>query len=90
MRVETKKDLKSILKKEEWDIIIIDNALPQLSAIEAIQVIKEMEIDKPMICVSGTEILDVKDQCLKEGAKAFIIKSDKERLVKTVEEILRE
>lgn len=90
MRVESKKELKSILKKEDWDIIIIDNALPQLSAIEAIKLIKEMDIDKPMICVSGTEMLDVQDSCLKEGAIAFLTKSDKVGLVKTVEEILQD
>ncbi|NHK32042.1 MAG: response regulator [Asgard group archaeon] len=90
MRVETKKELQSILEKEEYDIIIIDNALPQLTAFEAIQVIKEMNIEIPMICVSGSEMLDVEDKCLAEGAKAFIIKSDREKLVKTVEKILKE
>jgi CheY-like chemotaxis protein len=90
IRVETKKELQSFLKKEEYDIIIIDNKLPQLTAFEAIKAIKEMNIEIPMICVSGSEMLDVEDQCLAEGAKAFIIKSDKEKLVKTVKEIFEE
>ncbi|NHJ39715.1 MAG: response regulator, partial [Asgard group archaeon] len=62
-RIETKEEIELALKNEDWDIIIIDNALPQLTAFEAINQIKKMNVDKPMICTSGTELLDIKERC---------------------------
>jgi len=88
-RVESKSELNNILKKEKWDVIVIDNSLPTLTALEAIELIKKKNIDSPMICVSGTELQDIRNQCLEAGAKAFILKDNSDEFVKTVEEILK-
>ncbi len=89
-RIETKEEIELALKNEDWDIIIIDNALPQLTAFEAINQIKKMNVDKPMICTSGTELLDIKERCLEEGALAFITKNDKENFINTIVNIIKE
>lgn len=88
-RVETKDELGKILKKEKWDIIIIDNALPSMTAIDAISLIKKRGVDIPMVCVSGSGMFDLKDQCIEAGAKAFILKDNSEEFVKVIEEILK-
>ncbi|NHJ32425.1 MAG: response regulator [Asgard group archaeon] len=87
-RVESKKELDNILKKEEWDIIIIDNALPTMTALDAINQIKKKGVETPMICVSGSEMFDVEDQCINAGAEAFILKDNSDEFVKVVEDIL--
>ena len=89
-RVESKSELTKILKKEKWDVIIIDNALPTMTALDAINLIKKKGVDVPMICVSGTEMYDVKDQCIDAGADAFILKDNSEEFVRTVETILEQ
>lgn len=89
IRVETKSELTKVLKKEKWDIIIIDNALPTMTAFDAIDLIKKKEVDIPMICVSGSEMFDIKDQCIDAGAEAFILKDNSEEFVKVVEKILQ-
>jgi CheY-like chemotaxis protein len=88
-RIDSKEDLIERIKGEKWDMIIIDNALPQFTALEAIEIIKEFKVKVPMICVSGSEMFDVKDKCLDAGADAFLLKDDSETFVKTVEEILQ-
>ncbi|MCK5045897.1 MAG: response regulator [Candidatus Heimdallarchaeota archaeon] len=89
-RVETKDELRKILKKETWDVIIIDNALPSMTALDAISLIKKKGVDTPMICVSGSGMFDIKDQCIEAGAKAFILKDNAEEFVKVIEEILKQ
>jgi CheY-like chemotaxis protein len=89
-RVETKDELKSKIKTKKWHVAIIDNTLPQLTAMDAIEIIKKQNADLPMICVSGSEMFDIKDKCLDAGAKAFILKSETKELVKAVEDILQE
>ena len=86
--MESKSELTKILKKEKWDVIIIDNALPTMTALDAINLIKKKGVDVPMICVSGTEMYDIKDQCIDAGAEAFILKDNSEEFVRAVEEIL--
>lgn len=89
-RVESKSELTNELKKEKWDVIIIDNALPAMTALEAIELIKKKGVEIPMICVSGSEMFDIKDQCIAAGAEAFILKDNSEEFVKAVEEILEQ
>ncbi len=88
-RVESKSELENILKKKKWDIIIIDNALPALTALEAIELIKRKKKAIPMICVSGSELYDIKDRCLDAGAEAFVLKDNSEEFVKAIEKILK-
>ena len=89
-RVESKSEIAKVLKKEKWDIIIIDNALPTMTALDAIELVKEKGVEVPIICVSGTEMFDIEDQCIDAGAEAFILKDNADEFVKTVEEILEQ
>ena len=88
-RVESKSELTKVLKKEKWDIIIIDNALPTMTVFDAMDLIKMKNVDIPMICVSGSEMFDIKDQCIDAGAEAFILKDNADEFVKVVENILQ-
>ncbi|TET28109.1 MAG: response regulator [Candidatus Heimdallarchaeota archaeon] len=88
-RVESKIELTKALKKEKWDIIIIDGSLPTMTAIDAINLIKKKGVDTSIICVSGSEMFDIKDQCLNAGAEAFVLKDNADEFVKVVEKILQ-
>ena len=89
-RVETKSEIIKIIKKQDWDIIVIDNALPQLTAKEVIELIKKKGIETPLISVSGSEMFNVKDQCLDAGAVAFILKDNLTEFAETIENILKQ
>ncbi len=62
------------------DIILADFTLPQFNAIEALEVLKEMDLDIPFIVVSGTISEEVAVQCMKLGASDYLLKDRLTRL----------
>ena len=88
-QIDTKEELKRNLLKEKWDLIIIDNSLPQMNALDAINIILELKVKSPYLCVSGYSSNETQKQCLDLGAKAFIHKNDFELFVNTVVKILK-
>ncbi|MHA1125253.1 MAG: response regulator [Candidatus Heimdallarchaeota archaeon] len=89
-RVESKEELIAVIKEDKWDLIITDNALPQLSGSEAIELIRKRGIETPIICVSGTDIGEYSQECINAGAVAFVLKDDFEKLREIVEKIINE
>ncbi|MHA1355768.1 MAG: response regulator [Candidatus Heimdallarchaeota archaeon] len=89
-RVESKEELVDVLKDDKWDLIITDNAMPQLTGIEVIQLIRKKGIIVPIICVSGTDMGNYNQECLDAGAVAFILKDNFDELRKVVEKIINE
>ena len=89
-RVESKEELVNVLKDDKWDLIITDNALPQLSGSEAINLIRKKGIKTPIICVSGTDMGNYNQECLDAGAVAFILKDNLDELREVVEKIINE
>ena len=70
------------------DIILADYTLPQFSAIEALQILKEHELDIPFIVVSGTISEEVAVQCMKMGAADYLLKDRLTRLVPAIEQAI--
>lgn len=58
-----------------YDIILLDYELPDLTAIEVIQSIREKETKKNVIVIlSGHEESDKKDECLDNGCQDYYVK----------------
>jgi len=53
-RVETAAAMRKALQDKTWDVILCDYQLPSFNGIEAIAVLKEINIDIPIIMVSGS------------------------------------
>ena len=87
--VETSEALRAALTTQTWDVILADYSLPSLSALEALALVHELELDLPLIIVSGTinEIMAV--GALKAGANDFIIKGNWARLGPAIARELR-
>jgi PAS domain S-box-containing protein len=79
-RVETASAMKKVLKEKQWDIILCDYTLPKFNAPSAIAVLKEANIDIPIIIVSGTIGEDVAAECMRLGAHDYIMKENLSRL----------
>ena len=79
-RVETAASMKNTLKDKTWDIILCDYSLPKFNAPSAIAVLKEVNIDIPMIIVSGTMGEETALECMRLGAQDYITKSNLSRL----------
>jgi CheY-like chemotaxis protein len=89
-RVESKEELLDVLFEIDWDLIITDNAMPQLTGTEAINSIRKAGVKKPIICVSGSDIGNYSQDCLNAGALAFVLKDDLEKLREIVSKIINQ
>ncbi|GAB4240282.1 MAG: hypothetical protein Kow0049_28060 [Stanieria sp.] len=90
-RVETKAEMQVALEAhQQWDIILADYSLPQFSAIGALNLLKENNLDLPFIIVSGKIGEDTAVAAMKAGAHDYFIKGKLARLVAAVERESRE
>lgn len=90
LRVETAQDMRTALSSRPWDIVISDYRMPVFSALEALDVLKQSELDIPFIIVSGTVGEEIAVEALKLGAHDFMGKGKIARLLPGIERELRE
>lgn len=90
-RVDTKADLQNALNNSQsWDVILADYAMPQFSAIAALNVLREQELDLPFIIISGKIGEETAVKAMKAGAHDYLVKGKLARLIPAVERELRE
>ncbi len=88
--VETASAMKKALKEKEWDFILCDYKMPRFNAPSAIGIIKEANIDIPIIIVSGTIGEDTAVECMRLGAHDYIMKANFSRLCPAIARELKE
>jgi DNA-binding NtrC family response regulator len=79
-RVETASAMLTAMKDKTWDIILSDYKMPHFSGEKAIAVLKETNIDIPVIIVSGTIGEETAVECMRLGAHDYIMKNNLSRL----------
>jgi diguanylate cyclase (GGDEF)-like protein len=90
-RVDTKADMQIALQNSHgWDIVLADYSMPQFSAIAALELLKECELDLPFVIVSGKIGEDTAVAAMKAGAHDYLVKGQLSRLIPAVERELRE
>ena len=90
-RVDTKEEMEAALKKSPaWDIVLADYSMPKFSAIAALNLLKEWELDLPFVIVSGKIGEDTAVAAMKAGAHDYLVKGKLARLIPAVERELRE
>jgi two-component system cell cycle sensor histidine kinase/response regulator CckA len=78
--VATKESFLSQIKRFNPDAIISDFSMPQFNALDALQALKDRNLDIPFILVTGSQSEEVAVECIKEGADDYILKSSLKRL----------
>ncbi len=77
------------LKQEKYDVIILDIKMPKLDGMDALDRIKELASDIPVIMISGHATIDTAVETVKKGAFDFISKPpDLNRLLITIRNAL--
>ncbi|GEM_PF-2454413 len=84
-RVEDTESLSKALLGESWDVVFLDYRLPNLSAPQALQVLADLQIDKPCIVVSGAVGEEAAVEVMRAGAHDFIPKNNLSRLIPVVQ-----
>ena len=90
IRVETPEETRRLLDDEEWDLIIADYSLPRFSAVDALEIVREKDLDLPFIILSGTIGEETAVAAMKAGAHDYIMKGTSARLLPAIERELRE
>ncbi len=89
-RVETEAAMRRCLDAQVWDVVIADFSLPAFSALGALQTIQSMELDLPLIIVSGSIDEEAAVEAIRAGAQDFMSKGKFARLVPAIEREMRE
>jgi PAS domain S-box-containing protein len=89
-RVETAAAMKKALKEKQWDIILCDYKMPEFNAPSAIAILKEANIDIPLIIVSGTIGEETAVECMRLGAHDYFMKSNLSRICQAIARELEE
>ncbi len=88
-RVEDGAALRAALTRE-WNIILCDYTLPQLDAPTALRIVREIDLDIPVIVISGTVGEEIAVQVMRFGASDYMLKDNLRRLGPAVTRELRE
>jgi diguanylate cyclase (GGDEF)-like protein/PAS domain S-box-containing protein len=62
------------------DLILSDFSLPQFTGIDALELLKQRQIEKPFILCTGTIGEEMAVECMKNGASDYVLKSSLKRL----------
>ena len=92
VRVETAEAMKIALETPAgmWDCVLADYNLPQFSAPEALQLLKNGGHDIPFIMMSGAVSEDTAVAAMRAGAHDYVSKENLTRLVPAIERELAE
>jgi len=79
-RVQTAASMKKALQEKQWDIILCDYKMPKFDAPAALALLKETNTDIPTIIISGTIGEETAIECMRLGARDYIMKGNLSRL----------
>jgi diguanylate cyclase (GGDEF)-like protein len=84
-RVETREDMLSKLRGEEWDVVVSDYTLPRFSAPDALATLKSSGKDLPFIVVSGAVGEETAVELMRAGASDYLLKHRLTRLTAAID-----
>lgn len=77
------------VKTDAFDLILMDLIMPGIDGIECARQIQQMNIQTPIIALSGNDSQDTKKACFEVGMRGFLKKpTDKQTFQFMVEQVL--
>jgi signal transduction histidine kinase len=89
VRVDTAEAFRVSLTSA-WDVIILDHHVPGFGALAALDLCRELEVDVPIIVVSGVIGEEAAAACMRRGAHDFVLKDNLARLAPAIEREIAE
>lgn len=68
------------LDTQSFDAILADNSLPQFNAVDALEILKNRQIDIPIILVTGSTSEEFAVKMMRDGVSDYILKDRLQRL----------
>jgi PAS domain S-box-containing protein/putative nucleotidyltransferase with HDIG domain len=88
-RVDSESEYLTALEANP-DVILADYSLPQFTALHALKLLKERQLDIPFIVVTGTISEEVAVDCMKQGATDYLLKDRLSRLGQAIDRALEQ
>ena len=85
--VDTPADFLAALSTAKWDVILSDYRLPDLTGLEAVQMLRTQDRKTPFILVCGTIRESQIHEVLQAGANAYVSKDNPASLVPTIQRL---
>ena len=82
--VQTADAMTNALREKSFDIILSDFKMPTFSGIQALTLLNETNIDIPLIIVSGAIGEETAVECMRLGARDYVMKSNLSRLLPVI------
>ena len=79
-----REEFEAALEDYDPDVILSDYALPSFTGIEALKLVKEKNIRRPFIIVTGAIDEETAVECIKSGADDYLLKDRLARLTSSV------
>ncbi len=89
-RVDSAEAMNAALQGKPWDVILCDYDIRGFNSIDALEIMKESDIDIPFIVVSGMMGEEMAAEAMETGAHDYIRKDSRQRLVPAITRELRE
>ncbi|HDQ00081.1 MAG TPA: PAS domain-containing protein [bacterium] len=82
--VKDRQDFKYVIRRERWDVIIVDHDLSDIGGFYALELMQRLRIDRPIIFLSDSINEAILLDALIKGATGFISKKDISPLISAV------
>jgi CheY-like chemotaxis protein len=82
-RVDTEDSLAEAVEDRRWDLVLCDLSMPRLTPFRAVDCVRQVNPDIPIIIVTGDLIEDLAVKLIQYGIQDIVLKDDLPRL-KTV------
>jgi diguanylate cyclase (GGDEF)-like protein/PAS domain S-box-containing protein len=87
-RVDKHTTLVKALHASEWDLVVADYSLPQLDALQTLEVLAQYDPNLPCVVVSGRTGEEAAVEVMQRGARDYVVKDRLGRLGPVVERVL--
>lgn len=88
--IDNENDLKQSLSEKYWDVVLCDFTMPNFSPYIVLNILREYDLDIPLIVISGTIGEEKAINLLKAGCTDFIMKSNMTRLTGVIDREIKD
>ena len=86
---ENDRKLSRSIRKQNWDLVLMDITMPEMDGIEALKKIKELDPNAKVIMCSAMGQQAMVIEAIQSGAKDFIVKPfQAERVLEAVKKVV--
>jgi DNA-binding NtrC family response regulator len=89
-RVESQPVFRRAVEQQDWDLLLLDYALPRFDGVAALDLARRIRPELPAVILSGVIAEDLATETLKVGAADFVLKDGLDRLVPVTQRVLRD